>query len=341
MLPGITILIFTLGLWLPPCPAQDNTKQAAGGDKVLAVVNGKSITESDLHTRGADQFAQLEHEFKTREHDLLESLLQDAIQDNLIEADAAARGISKEQVLADIKVPEVTDADVDKFYDANKAQIPRPKEQVAAQIRQYLQQQGQAEARQEFIDGLEAKYKVENKLEPLRTEVAASGPSVGPANAPVTIVEFSDFQCPFCGRLFPTMEQVKAKYGDKVRIVFRQYPLPMHANAEKAAEASLCANEQGKFWEMHDAMFKQQQNLAVDSLKSAAVTLGLNAEQFNSCLDSGKYAAQIQADKKDGSAAGVNGTPALFINGRFVNGAVPLEQLTKIIDDELQRKTGA
>jgi protein-disulfide isomerase len=157
----------------------------------------------------------------------------------------------------------------------------------------------------------------------------------------VTIVEFSDFQCPFCSRLLPTMEQVKQKYGDKVRIVFRQYPLPMHPNAQKAAEASLCANEQGKFWEMHDAMFKNQQELAVDNLKSKAAALGLKAETFNQCLDSGKYAAQIQGDIKAGSAVGVSGTPAMFINGRFISGAVPLEQITSVIDDELKRKGGA
>ena len=185
---------------------------------------------------------------------------------------------------------------------------------------------------------LQDKYKVEYKMEPIRVEVAATGPAKGPANAPVTIVEFSDFQCPFCSRLTPTIKQVEEKYGNKVRVVFRQYPLPFHQNAQKAAEASLCAADQGKFWEMHDAMFADQNALGVDQLKAKAATLGLNAEQFNSCVDSGKHAATIQADMKDGSAAGVSGTPALFINGRFINGAVPLEQITSVIDDELRRK---
>jgi protein-disulfide isomerase len=344
---GILGLILALGFCLPACSATadkaaDKKAAAAAGDgQVLALVNGKPITDADVRKSAADQFAQLEHEYETNKHQLLENQLDQAINDRLVDLEAAAKGVSKEQLLADIKAPDVTDAEVDAFYEQNKAQIPRPKDQIAPQIKQYLQQKGQADARQKFFEGLQAKYKVEKKLEPMRTQVAATGPAKGPATAPVTIVEFSDFQCPFCGRLIPTLEQVKQKYGDKVRIVFRQYPLPMHPNAQKAAEASLCANEQGKFWEMHDAMFKNQQELAVDNLKAKAAALGLKAEEFNSCLDSGKYTAQIQADVKDGSAVGVNGTPAMFVNGRFLSGAVPIEQLSSIIDDELKRKGGA
>jgi protein-disulfide isomerase len=154
----------------------------------------------------------------------------------------------------------------------------------------------------------------------------------------VTIVEFSDFQCPYCSRLTPTLEQVMSKYGNKVRIVFRQFPLPIHDKAAKAAEAALCANEQGKFWEMHDAMFKDQGGLAVDGLKTKAATLGLNAQSFNSCLDSGKETPAVQADLKAGQQAGVQGTPAMFVNGRFINGAQPYETIAGIIDDELKRK---
>jgi len=342
---GALGLILALGFCLPACSESATAKpadaKAAGGNQVLALVDGKPVTEADVRTSAAAQFSQLEKEYQTNVHNLLESQLDQAIQDRLLDAEAAARKVSKEQILTDLKPPVVTDAEVDAFYEQNKAQIPRPKAEIAPQIKQYLEQRGQAEVRQKFYEGLEAKYKVEKKLEPMRIEVAATGPAHGPANAPVTIVEFSDFQCPYCSRLIPTLEQVKQKYGDKIRIVFRQYPLPMHPNAQKAAEASLCANEQGKFWEMHDAMFKNQQELAVDNLKSKAAALGLKAEEFNTCLDSGKFAAQIQSDVKDGSAVGVSGTPAMFINGRFVNGAVPIEQISSIIDDELRRKGGA
>jgi protein-disulfide isomerase len=175
-------------------------------------------------------------------------------------------------------------------------------------------------------------------LEPPRAEVAATGPSKGPANAPITIVEFSDFECPFCSRVVPTLEEVQEKYGDKVRLVFRQYPLPIHPSAPKAAEAALCAADQGKFWEMHDIMFAQQKELGVEQLKAKASQIGLDTEKFNQCLDSGAQAAAVQADMEAGARAGVNGTPAMFINGISVSGAVPYEQLAKVIDEELNRK---
>jgi protein-disulfide isomerase len=338
---GALGLILALGFCLPACsesatakpPAAKPAAAASGDNQVLALVDGKPITEADLNK-----------EYQLQQRTLLEAALDQAILDRLLDAEAAAKGVSKEQLLADIKAPEATAAEIDTVYEQNKAQMGgRSKEEMVPQIKKYLEQRGQAESRQKYFESLEAKYKdkVEKKLEPIRSEVAATGPAHGPATAPVTIVEFSDFQCPYCGRLIPTLEQVKAKYGDKIRIVFRQFPLPMHPNAQKAAEASLCANEQGKFWEMHDVMFKNQQELAVDSLKSKAAALGLKAEEFNSCLDSGKYVAQIQSDVKDGNAVGVNGTPAMFINGRFLNGAVPIEQISSIIDDELKRKGGA
>jgi len=344
LIPGVLVLFFALGVWLPACSAQDkaakktDAKAAAGSGQVLAVVNGKPITEADVRTNAGEQFKALERDYQQKVHELLENGLDQVVQDRLLEAEAAAGKTTKEALLAEIKPAPVTDADVDAFYEQNKAQIQRPKEQIAPQIKAYLEQQGQQKARQEYFTKLEAKYKVEKKLEPIRVEVAATGPAKGPATAPVTIVEFSDFQCPFCGRLTPTLKQIEQKYGDKVRLVFRQYPLPFHQYAQKAAEASLCAADQGKFWEMHDALFANQQALAVEQLKAKAAELGLNAETFNSCLDSGKTAATIQADMKEGSSAGVNGTPAMFINGRFINGAVPLEQITSVIDDELRRK---
>ncbi|HSK78504.1 MAG TPA: thioredoxin domain-containing protein [Thermoanaerobaculia bacterium] len=336
LVPGAMALALALGSWLPACSAQDTS--AKDKNQVLAVINGKDITEAEVRESNKDQFQALEREYQQNTHQLLENGLEQVIRERMLEAEAEARKVTKEQILAEIKPAAVTDADVDAFYTQNKDRIPRPKEEVAGQIKQYLEQQGQQKAQQDFYSKLQDKYKVEYKMEPIRVEVAATGPSQGPANAPVTIVEFSDFQCPFCSRIIPTLNQVKEKYGDKVRIVFRQYPLPMHAEAQKAAEASLCANDQGKFWQLHDAMFANQGALKVDQLKAKAAELGLNAEAFNSCLDSSKYAAQVAADMKEGSAAGVSGTPAMFVNGRFINGAVPFEDVASVIDDELRRK---
>jgi protein-disulfide isomerase len=305
---------------------------------VLAVVNGKPITEADVRSNAASQFSALEREYQQNKHKLIEDALKSLIEERLLDAEAAARGVGRDELTAEMKAAPVTDADVDAFYEQNKAQIPRPKEQVAGQIKTYLEQTGQQKARGEYIKKLEAKYAVDYKIEPIRVEVAANGPSKGPAGAPVTIVEFSDFQCPYCARLIPTLDQLKAKYGDKVRIVFRQYPLNFHQFAQKAAEASLCAHDQGKFWELHDAMFGNQQALAVEQLKAKAAELGMNSEAFNACIDTGKHAEVVAADFKEGAAAGVSGTPAMFVNGRFISGAVPLEQIAEVVDDELRRK---
>lgn len=335
---AVLVLILALGVCLPACSAQDKASKD-NPQGALAQVNGKDITEADVRKQAAAQFAQLEKQYEQQQRELLENALEQTIQDRLLEEEAKASGKTKEQILADMKPADVSEADIDAFYEQNKAQIqPRTKEQVAPMIKQYLEQQRQAEMQQKFYEGLRAKHKIRYLLEPTRVEVAATGPSQGPATAPVTIVEFSDFQCPYCARLIPTLDEVKKKYGDKVRIVFRQYPLNFHQHAQKAAEASLCAHEQGKFWELHDAMFQNQQALAVEQLKAKAVELGMNAEQFNSCLDGGKYAAQVKADFDEGAKAGVNGTPAMFINGRFLSGAQPLNEITKVIDDELARK---
>jgi protein-disulfide isomerase len=347
LVPSLLAVGLALGTFLPACSADDKkggqkaATQKDDAGQVVARVNGKPITAGEVHAEAADQFAQLDREYQQHKHDIAEGQLKKMVQDRLVDAEAAARGVAKDAVLADIKPAPVTDADAEAFYEKNKAQMPpRPKETLIPQIKQYLQQAGQAEAREKYFKTLEDKYKVDYLMEPMRVEVASMGfPAKGPATAPVTIVEFSDFQCPFCSRVTPTLEQVVSKYGSKVRLVFRQFPLPMHPNAAKAAEAALCANEQGKFWEMHDAMFKDQAGLAVDGLKTKAAGIaGLNAASFNSCLDSGKETPAVQGDMQAGSKAGVNGTPAMFVNGRFISGAVSTDDLSKVIDDELKRK---
>ena len=160
----------------------------------------------------------------------------------------------------------------------------------------------------------------------------------GNRHALVTLVEFSDFQCPYCGREYPVVERVMKEYEGKVRLVFRHYPLEMHPFAQKAAEAAACAQDQGKFWELHDKMFTNQSKLAVDDLKGYAKAVGMDASKFDKCLDSGEKKALVDDDMKAGSAAGVSGTPAFFINGVFVNGAQPYDQMKQTIDRELSRK---
>jgi len=159
----------------------------------------------------------------------------------------------------------------------------------------------------------------------------------GNPEAKVTIVEFSDFQCSYCGRAQETLDKIMETYGDKVRIVFKNYPLPFHENAESAALAALCAKDQGKFWEYHDLLFENQESLTVANLKKYASDLGLKAQDFSSCLDSKKYKSQLEEDTKEAGKVGVQGTPAFFVNGRLIAGAVPFENFKAVIDQELQK----
>lgn len=161
---------------------------------------------------------------------------------------------------------------------------------------------------------------------------------IGGKDAKVVLIEYTDFECPFCLKHFETMDKVKKTYSDKIKVVARHFPLSFHANAQKAAEAAECAGEQGKFWQMYDALFAANagKSMGVDKWKSEAKKMGLNATKFNECLDSAKYADKIEKQISAGAAAGVDGTPATFINGQLVSGALPFEQFKAIIDGLLK-----
>ncbi|KAB2962601.1 MAG: thioredoxin domain-containing protein, partial [Thermoanaerobaculia bacterium] len=316
----------------PPAP------QAEAGAEVVAEVAGSPITMAQLEQSLAAQLSQLERQRRA----LLEQGLDRLVEERLLTAEAAARGVTTEELLqaeVESKAGEVTDEEARKFYDENQARINRPYDQILPQIKQFLAQNKRQELRDDLVASLRVKHSARILLEVDRIAVAEAGaPARGPAGAPVVLIEFSDFECPFCSRVVPAVQQVEETYGEQVRVVFRQFPLNIHPNAQKAAEASLCAHEQGKFWELHDAMFAAQRELGVEQLKTKAAGLGLDAASFNACLDSGKFAPQVAADLADGQKAGVTGTPAMFVNGRFVSGAVPFETLEKLIDDELSRK---
>ncbi len=181
---------------------------------------------------------------------------------------------------------------------------------------------------------------------PLSAEVAANiakgkGPSFGPADAKVTVVEFSDFQCPYCSRAATAVDEIKKKYGDRVHFVFRQFPLPMHENARGAAEAALAANAQGKFWEFHDKMFQNQSKLTRESLEEFAKEAGLNVPEFKKALDGKTFAADVDADVKLGESVAVNGTPTMFINGARVQNPTSFEAIAQQIDGALAGKPAA
>ncbi len=324
-------------------PSARTPGAVAGSQEVLAIVEGEEVTLADLQEIIGEQLGQMDYEYLSRRHRVIDQAMRRYVRDQLLEAEAAERGVSMDELLEEVVADkaEISDDEVRFFYTQNQAQLQgRPFEVIAPQIRTYLEGQARDSVLEEFAAEVAEEREVEYLYEPFRVEIDTAGaPAIGPENAPVTLVEFSDFECPYCRSFTPTLEQIKDAYAGEVRIVFMQFPLrEIHPNAQKAAEASLCAYDQGKFWEAHDLFFEQQDNLDIDGLKELAGDLGLDAGRFASCLDGGDYAERVDAEMRAGVAVGVTGTPAVFVNGRpLPGGAVPFEMVAELIDDELQR----
>ena len=308
---------------------------------VVATVQGQPIAAEDLTNALRGELLRLE----IQRYQTLREKLDDLIADKIFSLEAAQRGVSVQQFIHDqisTKVQAVTPEQVQTFYEANKNRIKQPLEKVSEQITSYLQQQAQEQRRQALLKELRSRYPVTVALRAPTVEVATEGePSLGPANAPVTIVEFSDFQCPYCRQTQSTLKQLMAEYEGKIKLVFRDFPLRnIHPQAQKAAEAAQCAAEQQKFWPYHDKLFAST-NLQMDELKKFAQELALNMEQFTSCLDSSKYAAGIDADMQAGQQAGVNATPTFFVNGYPLSGAASYERFKELVDAALEQAQSA
>ena len=330
---------------LAACSGSAQTPRQMAPTEVIATVGSKSVTVAEVDDKAMQAPASSFGSMKLSQalYEARRSALDDIVANILIDQEAKARGIDRTALIEQeitAKVPTVSDTDVAAWYQANQARVQGATlDQVRQPIKSYLTQQRMQVVREDYLNTLRTKTPVHVSLEPPRQTIAtANSPSRGPASAPVEIVEFSDFQCPFCLRAHPTVDQVLKTYGDRVHFVYRHYPLPGHPNARPAAEAAACADEQGKFWPYHDKLFASQSKLSDADLKQDAADLGMDASKFNACVDSHKYAAKVEADVKAGQDAGVDGTPAFFINGRLISGAQPYEAFKKTIDEELQLK---
>lgn len=329
-----------------PTASAQSPSAAANPDQVVAEVAGKPITLQDVDAKweafDAAERARIVQAMYQNRRNMLDQMVGDILIENaakaagqtvaaFVEADAAKR------------LPAVGEADVARFFEQNRERAQgRTLEQLRGEIQPFLEQQRRQQTRAMLVDELKAKNGagVKVMLEPPRYTVPtlASDPVRGNPAAPVTIVEFSDYQCPFCARVNPTLDRIRQTYGERVKIVFKDYPLPNHPQAPKAAEAARCAGDQNKYWEMHDAMFANQRALEEPTLKQHARALGLDSAAFDRCLDSGKHAAAVQAGLDLGNKMGVNSTPSLYVNGRAVIGAMPFDVFKQVIDEELARK---
>ena len=334
-------VVFALALFFVLTALLAISYRSAVGEP-LAQVDGQAITSEEIEKALGAQLSKLQEQI----YNLKRQKLEETINERLLVREADKRQLSVPALLdAEVtsKVNLVTEQEVEKFYQENKSRLQGEETTVRQQIRQHLQNQKLTARRQEFLRMLRSQANVVIHLNPppvFRTVVSTeSAPFKGPAKAPVTIVKFEDFHCPFCKRAQATLADLLSRYDKKVRLVHRDFPIDsLHPNARKAHEAARCANEQGKFWEYHDILYARAPKASSEDLKKYATELGLNLPAFEQCLSNGKYKAAVQKDVEEGIRVGVTGTPAFFINGRLLSGAQPLEAFASMVDDELARK---
>jgi protein-disulfide isomerase len=317
-------------------------------DAVLATVGNHQITEQEVDQEILKRI--LRSVDSSKLYEWRKDAVNGMVDQYLIDKAAKKAGLPPDQYVAhEINADnsnKVTEADARKYYDGHKAQIQaqttRPFDQIKGELIAALQRQQNTERREQLMAKLKADEPVKIMLVEPRVKVESEGhPSTGGKDAPVTIVEFSDFQCPFCRAAENSLKAVKDRYGDKVRLVYLDFPLGMHAHAMDAARAGRCAGEQGKFWQFHDAMFADQSKLTPEDLKADAKNLGLDTKAFDACFDSNKYDAQIHKDMSQGTSLGVTATPTFYINGRQILGAQPPDRFDEVIDDELAQQKGS
>jgi protein-disulfide isomerase len=309
---------------------------AGGGDAnnvaLVAEVSGHKLTRADLEQKEAAKLLQARYQYYQAEHEAVNQL----IEDHLLEMRASREHLTVEQLLERDVTDQVKDPTEDQlqvFYEGLQTKEPFAvvREKIVATLRQLRL----AKAHAAYLQALRDAADVRIDLAPPQAEVALdNAPRRGPQNAPVLIVEFADYECPYCQQIHPELKKLEEEFTGKVALAYKDFPLPMHPRAEKAAEAARCAAEQGKFWEFHDALFDDHQ-MELAQLKEHARTLKLDAASFDQCLDAGEQAAAVRKDFAQAQRLGLTGTPAFFVNGHFLSGAVSYGTLREVVQQQL------
>jgi protein-disulfide isomerase len=309
---------------------------AKSNGAVLATVGSMKITEAQVDEKARPQLSAIQSQVYQAKKRALDQI----IDDYLIDQAAKKAGLTTDAYLkreVQEKATEPTEKEMKDFYDQNQARIRQPYDRIKAPLKQYMERQELSAARSELISKLRKDAGVKVMLKAPRVDVSTqySAAAEGPSNAPITIVEFSDYQCPFCQRAESSVKEVLKKYGDKVRLIYMDFPLPMHSNALKAAQAARCAGDQGKYWQFHDALFADQSKLDQAGLKATAGNLKLDTKKFDECTAGDLHMEEIRKSQMEGSDVGVDGTPTFLINGRLMSGALPASEMEAVIDEEL------
>lgn len=309
----------------------------------VARIGDRTVSDEELTLGALPRIRELEQEIYRLKRQRLEQIVTETILDK----EAGERGVPVDQfvngeILA--QPAKVEESEIDRYIQDNQSRLPDWKgtmDELRDRVRTYLQKQKNFERVVQYAKSLEPKYGVEIYLkepESLAAKLSNEGsPTIGPADAPVTIYEFSDYQCPACRQGHEAVRKTREMFSGQIRWVYKNFPLKMHKDAPRAAEAGLCSGDQNKFWEYQDLLYASKEDLPPERLAQFAKELGLDGDQFQQCLESGKYKGQVQKDIEDAKKAGVDRTPTFIINGRMVTGGIPVEQFKAMIDEEMKK----
>jgi protein-disulfide isomerase len=305
----------------------------AQSDAVVAEVSGHNLTADDLQQKENGKLLQARYQYYMAQRKALEDLIDDQLLANA----AQAQGLTIDQLFEKEVYKQVKDPTEDQlqvYYEG--IDTKESFEDVRTPMLEHIRETRRTKAKTAYIEDLRKKGNITVFLMPPSTSVDIAGSYVrGPRDAEVMVVEFADYECPYCVQVNPYMQQLRKEYGDKVAVVFKDLPLPMHHKAQKAAEAARCAGEQGKFWEYHDVLFNSGGALSVPQLKEHARVLKLDGGRFDQCLDNGEMAAVVKKDLEEGKSLGLTGTPSFFVNGHFFSGAVDYGLVKQMVEQQL------
>ena len=336
----IFLLIFVANFFFCHQPPwAENTPLAKLNDISLAKLNDIPISEEEVMKQARNRMMKI----LAQTYEVKRQVIDEIINDNLLGKEAQTKGLTTEKLLKQevfSKVKEHRERELKTIFELQKNRQFRGKEydQVKDGLKTQLKAQKERMQFETYLAGLREKAKIEIFLERPSVDVSVDDdPAMGNVNAPIKLIEFSEFQCPFCKRTRPTIDKILSTYKDQVYYVFRDFPLDFHQQAKGAAMAANCAHDQGKYWEFNKKLWDIQSSLSAEKYQEIAVELKLDLTKFNQCRESQKYTQEIDKDRQDGEEAGVSGTPAYFINGKFLSGAQPFENFKEIIDEELTK----
>jgi protein-disulfide isomerase len=309
-----------------------NLAIAQDGSTVVAEVGSQKLTASELQDKEAGKLLQARYKYYLAEREALDQLIDQQV----LDMQAAKESVTVDELIkkhVTVSVKDPTEDQLKFYYEGLSSE--EPYDAVRAKILDSVHEMRFAKAKADYIASLRDQFGVIVELgQPSAKVDITNAFRLGPKDAPVQLIEFGDFECPYCQKVHVELIRLREQFGDKVAIIYKDFPLPMHGSAEKAAEAARCAGAQGKFWEFHDSLFETHK-LQVADLKEEARTLKLDGARFDQCLDSGEQTAAVKKDLEQAKRLGLTGTPSFFANGHFMSGAIVYPKLRETVEQEL------